>query len=83
MLEKIVADHPSDLTAKEHWAFSMVGSAATLPHPAERKKMRARARILAVELKEAENNPGLYRLPGYAPRTYSFDTSMNMFPKTP
>ena len=56
MLEKIVADHPSDLTAKEHWAFSMVGSAATLPDPAERKKMRARARILAVELKEAENN---------------------------
>ena len=58
-------------------------SVRTTAQTPPRKKMRARARILAVELKEAENNPGLYGLPGYAPRTYSFATSMNMFPKTP
>src|SRR5450432_77390 len=32
-LEQIVADHPSDLVAKEHWAFSMIGYAASLPDP--------------------------------------------------
>jgi tetratricopeptide (TPR) repeat protein len=59
LLEKIVADHPSDLVAKERWAFSMVGYAATLPDPEVRKKMRARARTLAVELKEAGDNSNL------------------------
>ena len=59
LLEKIVAGHPSDLVAKERWAFSMVGYAATLPDPEVRKKMRARARTLAVELKEAGDNSNL------------------------
>jgi len=59
LLEKIVADHPADLVAKEHWAFSLVGCAATLPDPAERKKMRAHARVLAVQLKEAGDNSNL------------------------
>jgi len=62
LLEKIVADHPSDITAKEHWAFSMVGYAATLPDPAERKKMRARARMLAIQLKEAGDNSNLLQM---------------------
>src|SRR5579872_1451251 len=62
LLEKIVADHPSDLVAKEHLAFSMVGSAATLPDPAERKKVRARARVLAVQLKEAGDNSNLLQI---------------------
>lgn len=62
LLEKIVADHPSDLVAKERWAFSMVGYAGTLPDPAERKKMRARARVLAVELKEAGDNSNLLKM---------------------
>jgi hypothetical protein len=87
LLEKIVADHPSDLTAKEHWAFSRVGSAATLPDPAERKKMRARARILAVELKEAGDNSNLLhrtmRPTGIRTATYSFATSMNMLFRRP
>jgi tetratricopeptide (TPR) repeat protein len=62
LLEKIVADHPSDLVAKEHWAFSMVGYAATLPDPAERKKARARARVLAGQLKEAGDNSNLLQI---------------------
>jgi tetratricopeptide (TPR) repeat protein len=62
LLEKIVADHPSDLVAKEHLAFSMVGFAATLPDPAERNKVRARARVLAVQLKEAGDNSNLLQI---------------------
>lgn len=58
-LERIVVDHPSDLVAKEHWAFSMVGFAATLPDPSERRKMRAHARALAAQLKEAGDNSNL------------------------
>jgi hypothetical protein len=61
-LEKIVADHPSDLVAKEHWAFSMVGYAATLPDVAERKKVRARAPVLAFQLKEAGDNSNLLQI---------------------
>jgi tetratricopeptide (TPR) repeat protein len=62
LLEKIVADQPSDLVAKERWAFSMVGYAGTVPDPAERKKMRARARVLAVELREAGDNSNLLKI---------------------
>ena len=62
LLEKIVADHPSDIVAKEHWAFSMLGYAATLPDPAERKKVRARARVLAGQLKEAGDNSNLLQI---------------------
>jgi tetratricopeptide (TPR) repeat protein len=61
-LEQIVADHPSDLVAKEHWAFSMIGYAATLSDPAERKKVRIRARALAVELKAAGDNSNLLEM---------------------
>jgi tetratricopeptide (TPR) repeat protein len=62
LLEKIVIDHPSDLVAKEHWAFSMVGYAATLSDPAERKKVRAHARVMAKELKEAGDSSNLLQM---------------------
>lgn len=62
LLEKIVADNPSDVVAKEHWAFSMVGYAATLSDPAERKKMRAHARSMALQLKEAGDNSNLLQM---------------------
>jgi tetratricopeptide (TPR) repeat protein len=61
-LEQVVAEHPSDLVAKEHWAFSMVGYAATLPDPAQRKQVRMRARALAVELKGAGDNSNLLQM---------------------
>ena len=61
-LEQIVADHPSDLVAKEHWAFSMIGYAASLPDPAERIKVRAHARALAVQLKDEGDNSNLLQI---------------------
>lgn len=62
LLEKFVADHPADTVAKEHLAFSMIGYAATLPDPAARKKTRANARLLAVQLKEAGDNSNLLQI---------------------
>ncbi len=59
LLEKVVANHPDDINAKEHWAFSMVGYAATLSDPEMRKKVRAHARRLAVQLKDAGDNSNL------------------------
>ena len=61
-LEKVVADHPSDLIAKERWAVSMVGYAATLSDPADRKKGRARARTIAVQLKDAGDTSNLLQM---------------------
>lgn len=61
-LEQVVTDHPSDTVAKEHWAFSMIGYAATLPDPAERKKVRAHARALGVQLKAAGDNSNLLEI---------------------
>jgi len=62
LLEKVVTDHPADSVAKVRWAFSMIGYAATLSDPAERKKVRARARALAVQLKEAGDNSNLLQM---------------------
>jgi tetratricopeptide (TPR) repeat protein len=62
LLEKVVADHPDDIVAKEHWAFSMVGYAATLSDPDVRKKVRAQARILAVQLKDAGDKSNLLQI---------------------
>lgn len=62
LLEKVVADHPGDIVAKEHWAFSMVGYAATLSDPAERKKVRAHVRTLAMQLKDAGDNSNLLQM---------------------
>lgn len=62
LLEKVVADHPDDIVAKEHWAFSMVGYAATLSDPEMRKKVRAHARSLAVQLKDAGDKTNLLQI---------------------
>jgi tetratricopeptide (TPR) repeat protein len=53
LLENYVTAHPDDLVAKENWAYSVLQYAATLSNLNDRKKARARARSLAVELKEA------------------------------
>jgi tetratricopeptide (TPR) repeat protein len=62
LLEKIVAGNPADTVAKEHWAFSMVCYAATLQDPVERKRVRVRARSLAVQLKEAGDSSNLLQI---------------------
>jgi tetratricopeptide (TPR) repeat protein len=53
MLENYVTAHPDDFVAKEDWAYSVLQYAATLTNADDRKKARARARALAVELKQA------------------------------
>jgi tetratricopeptide (TPR) repeat protein len=62
LLENYVTDHPTDLVAKEHWAYSVLESAATLPEAGDRKKARARARALAVELKQAGDQSDLLQI---------------------
>ena len=62
LLESYVTGHPGDITAKEHWAFSIVGYATTLADPIERNKARAHARVLAYELKDAGDNSNLLHL---------------------
>jgi tetratricopeptide (TPR) repeat protein len=62
LLERVVADHPADIVAKERWAFSMVGYAATLADSEQRKKARIRARALALQLKEAGDTSNLLQL---------------------
>jgi tetratricopeptide (TPR) repeat protein len=62
LLENYVASHPSDLVAREHWAFSMVGYAATLSDSTERNKVRMRARALAVQLKDAGDSSNLLQM---------------------
>jgi tetratricopeptide (TPR) repeat protein len=53
LLENYVTEHPDDLVAKEHWAYSVLQYGSTLSDAADRKKARALARALAVELKKA------------------------------
>jgi len=52
LLEKVSADHPSDVAVKEGWAFSAMVYAGTLNDPDLRKKARVRARQLALEAKQ-------------------------------
>jgi len=53
LLENYVTQHPDDLVAKEHWAYSVLQYGSTLSEAGDRKKARALARALAVELKKA------------------------------
>ena len=52
LLENYVTQHPDDLVAKEHWAYSVLQYGSTLSDAGDRKKARALARALAVELKK-------------------------------
>jgi len=51
LFEKLVADHPTDLVVHERWGWCMFQYASTLSDPEQRKKVRARARAIAVEAK--------------------------------
>jgi hypothetical protein len=53
LLENYVTQHPDDLVAKEHWAYSVLQYGSTLSDAGDRKKARALARALAIELKKA------------------------------
>jgi tetratricopeptide (TPR) repeat protein len=62
LLENYVSQHPDDLVAKERWAYSVLQYASTLPNAEDRKKARARAHALAVELKEAHDQSDLLQV---------------------
>jgi tetratricopeptide (TPR) repeat protein len=62
LFEKLVADHPSDIVVTERWAWCMFQYAATLPDLEQRKKVRARARTIAVRAKELGDNSQILQL---------------------
>ena len=62
LLEQLVADNPSDVVAKEAWAYSIAEYAATLSDLEIRRKARIRARSLALELKQAGDNSALLQV---------------------
>lgn len=62
LFEALAADHPSDLAVREGWAWCLFQYAGTLPDPQQRKRVRARARTIAVEAKGLGDNSQLLQL---------------------
>ncbi len=62
LFEKLVADHPSEYGVREGWAWCLFQYATTLPDLEQRKKVRARARTIAVEAKDLGDNSQLLQL---------------------
>jgi tetratricopeptide (TPR) repeat protein len=62
LFEALSADHPSDLVIKERWAWCMFQYAETLSDPQQRKRVRARARTLAVQARDLGDNSQLLQL---------------------
>jgi tetratricopeptide (TPR) repeat protein len=59
LFEKLAADHPSDYRVREGWAWCTTQYAVTLTDPAQRKKTRARARVIAIQAKDLGDNSQL------------------------
>ncbi len=62
LLEQLAATYPTDIAIHERWAFSTMAYAATLKDSAERVKVRARARKLAVEAQKLGDNSPLLQV---------------------
>ncbi len=62
LFEALAADHPSDVAVREGWAWCLFQYAGTLPDPQQRKKVRARARTIAVQAKDLGDNSQLLQL---------------------
>lgn len=62
LFEKLVTDHPSDPKVREGWAWCMFEYAVAIPDPEQRKKIRARARTIAVQAKDLGDNSQLLQL---------------------
>lgn len=52
LFEELAAAYPKDAWIHESWAFSMMGYAATVLQPEERKKIRVRARKIALQAQQ-------------------------------
>jgi tetratricopeptide (TPR) repeat protein len=62
LLEQLAATYPTDIPIHERWAYSTMAYAATLKDPAERVKIRVRARKLAVEAQKLGDNSPLLQV---------------------
>jgi len=62
LFEKLAAKYPSDPAMYEFWAWSMFEYSATLPDLDQRKRVRARARTIAVKAKDLGDNSQLLQL---------------------
>jgi tetratricopeptide (TPR) repeat protein len=62
LLEKLAADHPTDALVFEHWAYSIVSYAATLPDPEIRKKARIRGRQIAQKAQALGDNSPILQI---------------------
>lgn len=59
LFEELAATYPKNAGIHESWAFCMMGYAATIPQPEERKKVRVRARKIAIEAQQLGDNSPL------------------------
>ena len=59
LLESLAAKYPGDVVVLERWAFSMIGYAKTLNDVEARKKVRMRARTIALQAKEHGDDSNL------------------------
>src|SRR5262249_36117655 len=62
LLEKLAADHPSDVAIRESWAYSVLEYAATLSDPEVRKRARVRGRSIALQAKQMGDNSALLQI---------------------
>jgi tetratricopeptide (TPR) repeat protein len=62
LLEALSSADPSDIVVKEAWAYSIGEYAATLPDAETRKRVRARARSIAVEAQKLGDNSSLLQV---------------------
>jgi tetratricopeptide (TPR) repeat protein len=62
LFEALAAEHPSDVVVREAWAWCVFQYAGTLPDPQQRKRVRVRARTIAVEAKGLGDNSQLLQL---------------------
>lgn len=62
LYEKLAADSPSDLVVKEGYAWCMLQISGTVQDSEERKKLRARARAIAVEANKLGDNSQILRV---------------------
>jgi len=77
LFESLVAEHPSDLVMHERWAWCLFQYAGTLSDPDQRKKARARARVIAVEAKGLGDDSQLLQLMLEQPEDGGSDASFS------
>jgi len=62
IFEKLAAAYPSDPAVREGWAWCLMEYSATLPEAEQRKKVRIRARTVALQAKQLGDNSQLLQV---------------------